>query len=133
MPPEITRTTPIGELVVNYPSAVEVLYNHGFHCIGCGLSAYETLEEGARVHGYSDKDIDEMVLELRDAAKGDIERIACLEKEIAAKKAEMAKKPAPVLKAADKEPKPEPEEKSGKAEKKKTLETKKVKKKSESG
>ena len=69
MPPEITRRTPIGELIMNYPSAVEVLFNYGFHCIGCGLSAYETVEEGSLAHGFDDDAIDRLVEELNAAAK----------------------------------------------------------------
>lgn len=69
MVPEITRKTPIGELVMNHPSAVEILFNYGFHCIGCGLSAYETIEEGAAAHGFDDEAIDKLVEELNAAAK----------------------------------------------------------------
>jgi hybrid cluster-associated redox disulfide protein len=69
MRPKITRQMPIGELVMNYPESVEVLFARGFHCIGCGLSAYETLEQGAAAHGYDDTGIDELVSELFKAAK----------------------------------------------------------------
>ena len=69
MGPEITRHTPIGELVMNHPNAVEILFNYGFHCIGCGLSAYETIEEGAAAHGFDDEAIDKLVEELNAAAK----------------------------------------------------------------
>jgi len=67
----ITRQTPIGELVMNHLSSVEVLLSHGFHCIGCGLSAYETVEEGALAHGFDDAAIDKLVEELNEAAKKD--------------------------------------------------------------
>lgn len=66
---EITKGMLIGELVREHPACVEVLFNHGFHCIGCDLAADETLEQGARAHGYSDSEIDEIVKELADAAK----------------------------------------------------------------
>ncbi|MFA6489536.1 MAG: DUF1858 domain-containing protein [Candidatus Micrarchaeia archaeon] len=69
MVPEITRRTPIGELVMNHPSAVEILFNYGFHCIGCGLSSYETIEEGAAAHGFDDEAIDKLVEELNASAK----------------------------------------------------------------
>lgn len=74
MAPKIERSIPIGELVMNYPSSVEVLFKYGFHCIGCGLSAYETLEQGALAHGFDDSVIDEMVVEIREAVKKDEER-----------------------------------------------------------
>jgi hybrid cluster-associated redox disulfide protein len=66
---EISRKSPIGELVLNCPAAASVLLEHGFHCIGCGLSAYETLEEGAAAHGFDDSAIDALVKEIQDAAK----------------------------------------------------------------
>lgn len=48
---KVTKDILIGDLVKKYPHAVEVLAKHGFHCIGCTLSPYETLEAGAAVHG----------------------------------------------------------------------------------
>jgi len=48
---EITKDILIGELIEKYPESAEVLAKHGFHCIGCTLSPYETLEAGAAVHG----------------------------------------------------------------------------------
>jgi len=65
MPLKISKDTMIGELVMNYPQAVEVLYMHGFHCIGCGLSAYETLEQGAMAHGYDEETIKQIVKEIQ--------------------------------------------------------------------
>ncbi|MFA5134287.1 MAG: DUF1858 domain-containing protein [Patescibacteria group bacterium] len=41
----------IGELLHKYPEAASVLMRHGFHCIGCAVSPYESLEAGAAVHG----------------------------------------------------------------------------------
>ena len=65
----ISRASPIGELVMNCPVAASVLLEHGFHCIGCGLAAYETIEEGAAAHGFDDAAIDALVQEIKDAAK----------------------------------------------------------------
>ncbi|MFA6907901.1 MAG: DUF1858 domain-containing protein [Candidatus Micrarchaeia archaeon] len=65
----ISRASPIGELVMNHPSAAAVLLDRGFHCIGCGLSAYETIEQGAAAHGFDDATIDALVKEIQEAAK----------------------------------------------------------------
>ena len=62
----ISRTSPIGDLVLNHPVAASVLLEHGFHCIGCGLAAYETIEEGAAAHGFDDAAIDALVQEIKD-------------------------------------------------------------------
>ncbi len=67
MPPKIDRNILIGELVLNYPASVEVLFSHGFHCIGCGLSTYETLEQGASAHGFEDSETDAIIEEIKKA------------------------------------------------------------------
>jgi len=55
----------IGELMEKYPNLAEVLTNdYGFHCIGCMGATMETLEEGARVHGFNGKEITKMVIAL---------------------------------------------------------------------
>ena len=69
MPPKITRDIMIGELVMNYPAAVEVLFSYGFHCIGCGLSAYETLGQGAAAHGFDEATVDELIEKIKKAVK----------------------------------------------------------------
>jgi len=48
---EITKDTRIGEIVRNYPEAVETLMSFGLGCLGCPASQMETLEEAAMVHG----------------------------------------------------------------------------------
>ena len=61
----IARKMNLGELVAVYPELVEVLTNdYGLHCAGCFASSFDTLEEGAKVHGFDDKDIDKMVVRL---------------------------------------------------------------------
>ncbi|MCK4326881.1 MAG: DUF1858 domain-containing protein [Candidatus Diapherotrites archaeon] len=47
----ITKDINIMELVTNHPEAVPVLAEAGFHCIGCALAQYETLEQGCQAHG----------------------------------------------------------------------------------
>jgi len=89
----ISRTSPIGELVLNHPVSASVLLEHGFHCIGCGLAAYETLEQGAAAHGFDDAAIDALVQEIKDAAKREEEILKNLANKPAAKE-EKAKKPA---------------------------------------
>jgi hybrid cluster-associated redox disulfide protein len=86
----ISRKSPIGELVLNAPSAAAVLLEHGFHCIGCGLAAYETVEEGAAAHGFDDAAIDSLVQELIVAAKKEEEM---LNKAAGSQAAEMPKTP----------------------------------------
>ncbi|NMC76616.1 MAG: DUF1858 domain-containing protein [Candidatus Methanofastidiosa archaeon] len=57
----ITKDMSIGEIVQDYPETVPVLMAHGLGCIGCAIAQFETLEEGAMVHGI---DIDKLVEDL---------------------------------------------------------------------
>jgi hybrid cluster-associated redox disulfide protein len=48
-----------------YPYLTEVLIEkYGMHCLGCSMSAVETLGEGAMGHGMCKKEIEEMVEDL---------------------------------------------------------------------
>ena len=47
----ITGATLIGEIVSQYPEAIEVLLSIGMHCLGCPHSQMESLEEACMVHG----------------------------------------------------------------------------------
>ena len=56
--PDIT----IQDLVKNHPQLVDVLIEeYGFHCVTCFLSEFETLSEGAKVHGIEGSDFDELM------------------------------------------------------------------------
>jgi hybrid cluster-associated redox disulfide protein len=48
---EITPQTNIKELVADLPIAADVLRQFGLGCAGCGVSSYETIEQGAKAHG----------------------------------------------------------------------------------
>ena len=51
----------LGEIVQNFPQAVPLLAQAGLHCIGCHVSAFETLEQGCKAHGMNGKEIAELV------------------------------------------------------------------------
>lgn len=65
----ITKDMLIAQLAEEYPALVDVLIeDYGFHCIGCGMSAVESLEQGAMVHGMTNKDIKVMIENLNELA-----------------------------------------------------------------
>ncbi len=67
MPPieiEISPQTNIKELVAQLPVAAEVMNAFGLGCSGCGVSKYETIEQGAQAHGLRPEPI---VAALREA------------------------------------------------------------------
>lgn len=60
--PKLTPQIKISEIVEYYPELIEVLIiDYGFHCIGCVASAFETLQEGASVHGIVGDDLKELM------------------------------------------------------------------------
>ena len=63
---KITKKTKIMELVNENPNAIEILFNAGLMCVGCGMAQNETLEQGMKAHGFSDKEIGEVIKELNN-------------------------------------------------------------------
>ena len=62
----VTKDTNLAELVHFHPESAEVLLDYGLHCIGCVASSFDTVEAGAKAHGLSDKDIEDMVLRINE-------------------------------------------------------------------
>lgn len=60
----ITKDMLIGDVARKYPETIEVMFKHGMHCIGCGMTAYESIEQGCMGHGLSEEEIDKMVEEM---------------------------------------------------------------------
>lgn len=57
----ITKDLKIEEVVEQYPETMIVFMQHGLHCVGCHVSAFESIEEGAAVHGIN---VDALVADL---------------------------------------------------------------------
>ena len=47
----VTKDMTIGEVIQKYPDSAKVMMQHGLHCIGCHVSVWETIEQGAAMHG----------------------------------------------------------------------------------
>ena len=47
----------VGDIVQQYPSLVPVMTSCGLHCIGCGVSQMETLDEACMTHGLDTQDM----------------------------------------------------------------------------
>ena len=48
---KITADMTIGEILELHPKMANALKSAGMHCVGCGASLNETLEQAAEVHG----------------------------------------------------------------------------------
>ena len=69
-----TKETQMGELIREYPQAIPVLLKFGLHCIGCPMSALETIEQGALAHGLSEQDINKLVEEINQVIEKPVEK-----------------------------------------------------------
>ena len=64
---KITKNMTFQDVIEKHPNAAEVMIKYGLHCIGCHVASWETIEQGAKGHGMSDSDIDNMVDEMNKA------------------------------------------------------------------
>ena len=47
----VNKKMSFGEIMNRYPETAEILMESGMHCFGCSMDMYETLEQGALMHG----------------------------------------------------------------------------------
>jgi len=70
---EINKKMLISEVMsINPEKSYEmskIMFEIGLHCFGCGIAAYETLEQGCLMHGMTKKQIDDLVIKLNKIIK----------------------------------------------------------------
>ncbi|MEM3074815.1 MAG: iron-sulfur cluster assembly accessory protein [Candidatus Pacearchaeota archaeon] len=75
---KITKESLIADILAEHPERAhllsEILMDFGIHCIGCGASNFETLEEGVLGHGFSENDLKKLVADLNKAINSKIEK-----------------------------------------------------------
>ena len=69
MAEKISKDTPLGEIVKDFPQAVPIMLEHGLHCVGCHVAAFETIGQGAKAHGMSDEELEKMLKKMNKAVK----------------------------------------------------------------
>jgi len=68
---KIKRDMLIADLAEKFPEIVDFLiYEYNFHCVGCIVSGFEILEDGARVHGIEGEDFEEMLVIINEMVEG---------------------------------------------------------------
>jgi hybrid cluster-associated redox disulfide protein len=60
----ISKEILISDLADKYPDTIPILIENGMHCIGCGASMFETLEEGFQGHGMNDEEIKRIMIDI---------------------------------------------------------------------
>ncbi|MBE0573564.1 DUF1858 domain-containing protein [Candidatus Dojkabacteria bacterium] len=62
----------MSELVQKYPELVEPLtYDYGLHCVNCMIADFDTLQEGAVIHGIEGEDFEDMIKDLEEIINGE--------------------------------------------------------------
>jgi hybrid cluster-associated redox disulfide protein len=62
-----TKNTLISEAINANPKTAQIMLEHGLYCLGCGRAQNETIEQGAKAHGMTDKQIKELLSEINEA------------------------------------------------------------------
>ena len=65
----ITKDMNIQDLANKHPEAVMVMAERGLHCFGCHGASMDSVEQGAKGHGMSEEDIEQMVKEMNEAVE----------------------------------------------------------------
>lgn len=58
---KITKEMKISEILNAKPRAAKILFETGIGCFGCHMAQFETLEQGLKVHGFNNKQIEKFV------------------------------------------------------------------------
>lgn len=56
----------LAEVLFKYPQTAEIFMDYGLHCVGCALAGFDTIENGSKIHGLSDDEIEEMVARVNE-------------------------------------------------------------------
>lgn len=68
---KVERGSNLGEIVFKYPKSAEILLDFGLHCVGCGAMYFDTIEAGARIHGFTEVEIEELINRLNEVIEFD--------------------------------------------------------------
>ena len=61
---QVNKDTSIEELMMADPAMNDVLYEYGLYCGNCFAAGYDTIADGAKIHGLENEEIDELIQEL---------------------------------------------------------------------
>jgi len=65
----IEKDTPIKDILETSPKAAEILMEYGLMCIGCPHAGRHSLKEIKNDYGFSDKDVEEILVKLNKIEK----------------------------------------------------------------
>jgi len=65
----VSRETNLGEVASKYPEAAKIMFEYGLHCVGCFANQFDTVEQGAAIHGLSEEEMDEIIFRVNESIK----------------------------------------------------------------
>jgi len=68
--PRVLRGTKISEILALHPKSEDVLGAYGLYCYHCALGEFDTLEEGAKIHGLLPEDVENLLHDLNALLPG---------------------------------------------------------------
>jgi len=66
---KIKKSVPINDLINNHPDVIPVLMGYGLHCVGCSFAQHDTLETGAKLHGFTEEELTMMLKDVNMTIK----------------------------------------------------------------
>jgi len=64
--PDVDASMNVMEIIALHPGAADILGAYGLHCFQCAFNTLDSLEVGAKSHGLSDTDIENMVTDIEE-------------------------------------------------------------------
>lgn len=62
----VSRESIVAEVVAKYPDVAPILLSYGLHCVGCHVSAVDTIEAGCATHGMGDEEIESLLKDVNE-------------------------------------------------------------------
>ena len=70
----IKRDSLISDITKQSPRAIELLTEYGLSCANCFLNQFDNIENGAKLHGMTEGEIDKMIKEINSVLAKEAKR-----------------------------------------------------------
>jgi hybrid cluster-associated redox disulfide protein len=67
----VNKDSLISEIVEKSPKVIKLLDEYGLSCATCFLGQFESIEQGAKLHGMTDKEIKRLISKINEVLKNE--------------------------------------------------------------
>ncbi|MSR67632.1 DUF1858 domain-containing protein [Candidatus Peribacteria bacterium] len=64
--PRVDQDMNVMDVIALHPKAADILAAYGLHCFQCAFNTMDTLRSGAKSHGLSDVDVENLVVDIQE-------------------------------------------------------------------